>query len=488
MGFVVRALVLCALTLGTLAAVPSGDLGRFLDRMRAAAGPVWNAHFVSVSRLILEGETTVVESESRGLAFVLRRCNGELCSGSYFDGTHLYAIDINDSAVRSGDAEPYLRSLRLVASLGFLSPSFPSQQNGRIVDGGMATFRGARYRTFYITDTIALPLRIYVDPRNALIRYARDMGGDDTFEYRDYRRADGLDVPYEVLHNGATLERYDDRTAVASTFHAPHGLVPHFAGAAATIPTDPSHVTPVVDCTIGGIPTRCLIDTGNSGMSISTELAARIGSSVLGTYHVRGLGDYSTQVVRAGPLQVGNATFPDAYYVVLNDVSRYGYDVVLGADFVASSGPTIDAHNHTIALGAPVAANSISVPLSFENFVPVVNVRLGDVDARLAVDTGDESNINLSYVFYSKHPTLFSITERRLVGGIGGTSVELIGNIPQVQIGPYQAGHQTIGTTQMLHGTALGHIGAAFLQQFTVQFDYDAGELHLLPVPPTPTP
>ena len=60
---------------------------------------------------------------------------------------------------------------------------------------------------------------------------------------------------------------------------------------------------------------------------------------MLGTYHVRGLGDYSTQVVRAGPLQVGNATFPDAYYVVLNDVSRYGYDVVLGADFVASSGP-----------------------------------------------------------------------------------------------------------------------------------------------------
>jgi hypothetical protein len=475
MGFVVRAVVLCALTLGTLAAAPSGDLGRFLDRMRAASGPVWNAHFVSVSRLMLEGQTTVVESESHGLGFVLRRCNGELCSGSYFDGTHLYSIDINDSAVRSGDAEPYLRSLRLVASLGFLSPSFASQQNGRIVDGGMATFRGARYRTFYITDTIALPLRIYVDPHTALLRYARDIGGDDTFEY-------------EVLHNGTTLERYDDRTVVASAFHAPHGLVPHFAGAAAPIPTDPSHVTPVVDCTIGGIPTRCLIDTGNSGMSISTELAARIGSSVLGTYHVRGLGDYSTQVVRAGPLQVGNATFPDAYYVVLNDVSRYGYDVVLGADFVASSGPTIDARDHTISLGAPVPANSISVPLSFENFVPVVNVRLGDVDARLAVDTGDESNINLSYGFYSKHSTLFSITERRLVGGIGGTSVELIGNIPQVQIGPYQAGHQTIGTTQMLHGTALGHIGAAFLQQFTVQFDYDAGELHLLPLPVPPAP
>ena len=153
----------------------------------------------------------------------------------------------------------------------FLSPSFASQQNGRIVDGGMATFRGARYRTFYITDTIALPLRIYVDPHTALLRYARDMGGDDTFEYRDYRRADGFNVPYEVLHNGTTLERYDDRTVVASAFHAPHGLVPHFAGAAAPISTDPRTLRRSSDCTIGGIPTRCLIDTGNSGMSISTR-------------------------------------------------------------------------------------------------------------------------------------------------------------------------------------------------------------------------
>ena len=289
-------------------------------------------------------------------------------------------------------------------------------------------------------------------------------------------------MPYEIRHNGTILERYDDRTPVSSAFRPPRGPLLSFTGAPSQpVPTDPAHVTPIVDCIVGGIPVRCLIDTGNSGLSMSSELAVRLDANVIGTFHVRGLGDYSTQVVHAGPLRIGNATYPEAYYVVLNDISRYGYDVVLGADFVLPAGVQIDASTHTVRLGSPVAASSITVPLSFENFVPVVSVHLGTVDAQLAVDTGDESNINLAYGFYTKHSTLFTVTEKRLVSGVGGTSVELIGNIPQVTIGDYRTGPQKIGTTQTLIGTAFGHLGAAFLQQFVVQFDYAAGELHLTP-------
>ncbi|HEU5480623.1 MAG TPA: hypothetical protein VFU90_12345, partial [Candidatus Tumulicola sp.] len=166
-----------------------------------------------------------------------------------------------------------------------------------------------------------------------------------------------------------------------------------------------------------------------------------------------------------------------------NDVSRYGYDVVLGADLLGSTALDIDAAAHTVKLGAATPANSIAIPLAFENFVPVVNVHLGTIDARLAVDTGDESNINLAYDFYSKHSTLFAVTEHRLVSGIGGTSVELIGSIPEVTIGDFRTGPQKIGTTRTLQGTAFGHLGAAFLQQFDVQLDYAAGELHLAPKP-----
>ena len=483
MLFAARLAVLLALGFLTVGAVPAAD-ARLLDAMRTAAGPVWRTHFVSISRIVANGETNVVSSEGEGVPFVLRRCSGELCDGTYFDGNRLFTLNANGTALPQSDQpEPYLRSLRLIASLAFLAPEFTSQ-GGKIDEGGTAQINGKRYRQIFVVDPDAIPIRILVDPKTSLIRYARDLNGDDTFEYGDYRHVAGFTVPFLVMHNGTVLERYDDRTPVASAFHAPRGLVPVFKGPPQTIATDSAHITPIFPCTLAGVAVRCLLDSGNSGISISSELAAELDAPVVGTYAVRGLGGYSTQVVRTGPLQIANATYPEAYYVVLNDIRSYGYDVVLGADVLASTAMQLDTGAHTIVLGTAPQTNSITIPLSFENFVPVVNVRLAGVDAKLAVDTGDESNINLAYDFYSKHPTLFTVTDRRSVTGVGGTSVELIGNIAQVKLGDYTMGPQVIGTTKTLKGTAFGHLGAAFLEQFKVQIDYTAGELHLVPLQP----
>jgi hypothetical protein len=478
--FAARIGLLFMLGLTALGVAPD-DTAHLLDRMRAAAGPIWEAHIVSVSRLTSNGQATVVLSDSEGLRIAVRHCTGALCEGTYFDGTHLFSININGTALpKSSRAEPYLRSLRLIASLGFLAPGFSA--HGRVTDDGSVIVNGRRYRTLLVADADSIPMRIYVDPQSALIRFVRDLNGDDEFEYRDYRRVGSFMMPYEVLHNRSVLERYDNRAPVASAFPPPHGPLPAFAGRPDPVPTDPKAVTPIVDCSIAGIAARCLLDTGNSGLSMSSELAAELGATVVGTYQVLGLGGYSTQVVRAGPLKVGNATYPDAYYVVLNDLRRYGYDVVLGADFLATTTVELDPGAHSVLLDAPPTTGAITVPLTFEDFVPVVSVQLGTLGTQLAVDTGDESNINLAYEFYAKHPGLFNATQRRQVSGIGGSSIEMIGEIPQVTIGEYRTpGPQPIGTTQTLQGTAYGHLGAAFLQQFKVQFDYAAAELYLVP-------
>ncbi len=482
MRFAARFALLCALVPATLGAArtDSGVVG-LLERMRAVSGPVWQAHVVSVARLNFNGAPTVVSTETSGLRVMVRHCIGEICDGTYFNGERLYSFNLNGTTLaRSPSPETYLRSLRLVASLQFLAPAYVAH-GGRIGQAGTAALGGKTYRTLVVADASAIPFRIYVDPQSALVRFARPVNGKEMFEYLGYRRIGALTLPFEVLHDGLVLERYDDRAVVSSAFHPPHGLLASFSGAPQAIPSDPKAVTPIVDCSVGGIALRCLIDTGNSGLSMSAELASRLGATVVGNYQVRGLGGYSTQVVRAGPLHIGNATFPDAYYIVLNDLRRYGYDVVLGADIVGSSGVEIDGSAHTVRLGFSTLRNAITVPLSFENFIPVVSVGLGSLEALLAVDTGDESNINLAFDFYAKHPGLFNVTQRRSVSGIGGNSVEMMGEIPEVRIGDYRTGPQRIGTTQVLQGTAFGHLGAGFLDQFVIQLDYAGSELRLAP-------
>ncbi len=126
-------------------------------------------------------------------------------------------------------------------------------------------------------DVNAVPLRLYVDPQSGLVKLARELGGRETFEYRAYRRIGAFTLPFEVLHDGQAFERYDDRTAVSSPFAPPHGPIPAFHGAPSAIPTDARAITPIVDCNIAGIAVRCLVDTGNSGLSMSSELASRLG-------------------------------------------------------------------------------------------------------------------------------------------------------------------------------------------------------------------
>jgi hypothetical protein len=476
--------LLFALVLTTLGATGNQhDAVRLLQQMRSAAGPVWAAHIVSLSRLTFQGEASVVQTDSQGIDINVRRCRGELCDGSYFDGTHLYSVNMNGTALPNApqpQAEAYLRGLRMVSTLGFLSPSFIAH-GGRIGDAGSERLNGHVYRTIVVGDQQSLAVRAYIDPATGLIRYARAFGSNEMYEYLNYRRVEGLMLPFEVLQNGQSFEQYDNRAIVSSAFHPPHGLVPIMHETPTTVATDPSAVEPIIDCSVGGIAVKCLIDTGNSGLAMSTELASRLSAPVVGSYKVRGLGGYGTQVVRGGPLRIGSASYPGAYYVVLNDLRHYGYDVVLGCDVFGGTGVVVDLSSHVVRFGASLDQQSISIPLSFEHFIPVVHVGLGAIDADLAVDTGDESNVNLAYDFYAKHPGLFTVTSRRPVSGIGGSSIEMIGEIPQVTIGGYRAGPQRIGTTWTLHGTASGHLGAAFWEQFVLGFDYAGGQLHLIP-------
>ncbi len=484
MRFAARLTLLCVLApFALVGAAPLPPAPAILAQMRAAAGPVYSAHIASTSPHIVDRRETLLQTEVQGFRFELRQCTGEACVASYFDGQRLFSVNINGTALpRSPVPDAYLRMLRMIGTLQFLAPDFTAN-GGRVYDGGYAMFGGRRCVRLYVSDAIALPAVVFVDPQTWLVAGARDVNGNATFTMHDYRRIGPYELPFEIDRNGTPLERYITRAVAPGTLAAPHGLSPEIGETPAGMPIDPLSATPVGQCSIGGVSARCLIDTGNSSLSMSVELAERLGLKPIGMVPVSGLGNYATEVVRTGPLQLGNVRFGDANYIVLSDIHRYGYDVVLGADVLASTAVTIDYSRHAMYFGGQTEAdkNGATVPLQFENFVPVITVTLGDLPTALAVDTGDESNINLAYDYYEQHSGLFEPTTSQNVSGIGGNSIEMIGRIPTVRIGSITAQNQEIGTTRTLKGTADGHLGARFLSNYRVVLDYAHGQLRLVP-------
>ncbi len=453
-----------------------------LSHMRQINGDVYATHVASTAAVTVDGQAATQQTDTQGLRFLLRQCSGAVCPGTYFDGQRLYGVTINNTALpRSDPSDAYMRALRIVGTLDFLAPEF-ARQGGRILDGGTVALANCTCRRLFVSDPEAAPMEVYVDPRTWLVSGARAVGGSALYAMRDYRRVGAYMLPFRIERNGVAIEQYTTRNVVATPLQPPQGLIAQFASKPSTVALDPASTTPDATCSLGGISVRCLFDTGNSGLAMSLELAERLNLNPVGVFNVRGLGSYATEVVRAGPLQIGGVRFGDAEYVVLSDIHRYGYDLVLGADVFAASPMTIDYARRTIAFGVGEEPNPVqTIKLTFDNFVPVVNVSLAGEPARLAVDTGDQSTVNLADDFYSRHSTLFKPTHVQNVGGIGGDSVELMGTIPSIQIGPVTTGPQAIGTTKTLKGTADGHLGAGFLSNFAVLLDYSRERMELLP-------
>ncbi len=182
MSFAARTGMLCAMALALMGA--SGDQNgalRLLTQMRDAAGPVWKAHIVSVSRLAYDDGPAVVSTDSEGYRLRIGHCAGEICDGSYFDGRRLYAVDMNGTAVPvSRQTLPYLRSLRIVTSLEFLSPSF-LRDGGSVGAFGSASVEGRKYRTLIVADRDSIPMRLLRRSRHALSFGSRTSSAARTF-------------------------------------------------------------------------------------------------------------------------------------------------------------------------------------------------------------------------------------------------------------------------------------------------------------------
>jgi hypothetical protein len=486
MRFVTAALCCFSFFLGTIGhpAFAATPLESLLAKAHDSSGAPYQYHVISRSHETVNGRIYQITTETEGLKYRARRCSKSICSGFYFDGDHDYDYNFNDTALPIANVIDGLQlTLRAIASYAFTSPDFRAK-GGTITDRGIVGRAGKSYRQIAIAPRSGALLDAIVDPDTGIVVGVVSDAQRLAFEFRDQRKVgDKLMLPYTVALNGAVIERFDDRRVSPDPLEAPIGLVPKFSGTEPIAFKKMDRSTPqaIVPCTIAGQEVSCLLDTGTSTMSMSLELCEKLGiEPQTDAFNVSGVGKYVTGIAKAPALSVGGATYPAANYVVLHDLHQNGYDVVLGTDAFAHAQVTIDYGART-ATFAPTPASGDMGDLTFTNFIPVAPIKLGDTPLRLAVDTGDESAINLSYSVYTQHPSIFKATGSAPVSGIGGSSEEVTGDLRSARLGNFELTNLKIGATKHLAATSEGHIGSGLLQHFSVTFDYAHARMDLVP-------
>jgi hypothetical protein len=451
-------------------------LERVLAKVREASGSPYAFHL-----RVTAGDGDAAQAvDLEGARSFAQRCDGIACRGIFFDGERTFATNFNGTALPA-DGPPFFDpSLQAVVLGAFASPDFQAA-------GGAVSLRdpverdGVPFLRLRIRAPHGSPLDVSLDPQSFLVVRAGDDVRDVSFMYPAERGA-GLPALPSVLSWGgphAHAEPLRGWAIVPGTLERPAGLVPQFGAPAAVLKmlaTSSGGMTPVVTCTIGGHSVNCLLDTGNSSLAMSLELAEQLDIEASSVMEVRGVGQYATGIAQGPEFSVGPVAFPAAKFALLHDIHRYGYDLVLGADVFARARVTLDYAKREVRFApsdAPDEAPSHSAALQFEDLVPVAQVRLGDTPAALLLDSGDESTVNLSDAFYAANPALFATTGSTGVAGVGGSSRQLTGTIASVRIAGFELDKQRIGATQGLHATADGHLGSGFLAHFAVTFDYE---------------
>jgi hypothetical protein len=455
------------------------SLQALLERARTASGAPYRYHIVSSSRETVDGRTFDVTTETEGLKYRARHCYRGTCTGFYFDGERSFDANFNDTALPlSTQVDALQLTLRAIASYEFTAPDF--RQNGGTLTERDPVLRGGRkLLRVSVAPRLGALLEAVIDPATGLVAGVISDERGLAFEFSDQRKVDGrVTLPYTVSLNGSVIQRFDRRSISDAALSAPPGLVPQFSAGPATVTLERSGgLAPILPCSIGNEHVACLLDSGNSGLSMSAELAGRLGLAPQNLGPEFGAARQVSGLVKAPPLQIGGATYPTAQYVVLRDAHQNGYDVVLGADVFAHARISVDYAKHALTVSNAYGPPPSGVALTFENYVPVATVRAAGQTLALAVDSGSNAALEIGYDLFSQHRAEFKP---------GGAGAGPDAGVATVRIGAFEVPGQFVASSRAPEPVAQGRLGNSLLDHFTVTYDYADGRLGLATRPGDP--
>jgi hypothetical protein len=263
--------------------------------------------------------------------------------------------------------------------------------------------------------------------------------------------------------------------ALGITAMAPATLQPAWrTGGAPVIPFDFRTKQPIVPVQVNGAPAvPFVVDTGASIHIIDRELARRVemGSGREVQMHGGGQAAVATQFVEGVTIAFGSRTWraQRAAVAPLGYPDRKHFAGLIGAPILMQYVVRFNFPGQTMGLMDPTAyeppAGALRVPFELQDDLPVIRVTVdagtGPVGARLMVDTGAGTSIDLNRPFVERHGLLKALpkaTASERPAALGGTAPFLYATgrnaaITGDAVDP--AGHRTVGGI-VFHGPRLG--------------------------------
>ncbi|HKV07167.1 MAG TPA: pepsin/retropepsin-like aspartic protease family protein, partial [Thermoanaerobaculia bacterium] len=259
------------------------------------------------------------------------------------------------------------------------------------------------------------------------------------------------------------------------------------------IPFDFKTRQPIVQARVnGGPPVPFLVDTGASINLIDERVAASAGVSPGASWRMHGGGESGFDARSAGPLtlETNGVVWKEqrAALAPIGYPDKKHYAGFIGAPILMRYAVQIDFTQRVIRLLDPAAykapSGATQIPFELQDDLPVVRVRVdagtGPIEARLMVDTGAGTWVDLNRPFVDAHGLVDAAQETAIVGrpaGLGGTAPFLYREGRSVTFGGVTFEKPRLGFSRARSGSSSsderdGVLGNEVLRHFRVTFDY----------------
>jgi predicted aspartyl protease len=337
--------------------------------------------------------------------------------------------------------------------------------------------------------------------------------------YEDYRREAGVMVAHMVTSDGGVgAGGYERRTlsklvfgparsrgAYARPTAPPTGLTFDGGAASVTVPFRLLNNHVYVLATVNGKgPYTFIVDTGGHTL-LSRRVVAEVGLTKVGEIPMSGAGEKTSTsgFVAFSEIAIGGARLHDqmGFATEIYDPSVEGFavDGMVGFELFRRAAVRLDYGAKTMTLFDParfVAPQDagVAVPFQFYDHLPNVRGMIGDIPARLDIDTGSRSELDVTTPTAARYDLRDHYPKgvRTITGwGVGGPSYDYVVRGPTVSLGGVTVEKPVMGLSEDKGGSISdpnyeANVGSGLLKRFVLTFDYAHQRLYLKPIAPQP--